>query len=141
MQLAAALRLSDRVHFPGVQSHSQVAEWLGHARAFAQHSVTTTYGDSEGTPVAVLEAAATGLPVVATAHAGIQEAVISGETGFLVPELDVAGMAKAMIRLAEDSQLAGQMGERGRDHMKERYSIETTIGVLSEILHRARTQS
>ena len=136
-QLAAALGIDDRVEFPGRQTHSEVAEWLRRARAFVQHSVVTTYGDSEGTPVGILEAGATGLPVVSTRHAGIKEAVLSGKTGFLVDELDITGMTDAMTTLALKPALAGQMGEQAHRHVSEHYSMEVTIGALSDILHNA----
>ena len=57
------------------------------AHIFLQHSVTCPItGDEEGVPVAILEAMASGLPVVSTFHAGIPEAVVDGKTGFLVSE-------------------------------------------------------
>jgi colanic acid/amylovoran biosynthesis glycosyltransferase len=140
-QLAAALGIDGQVEFPGRQTHSQVAEWLRGARAFVQHSVVTTYGDSEGTPVGILEAGASGLPVVSTRHAGIKEAVLSGKTGFLVDELDITGMANAMKSLALEPALAGQMGAQARRHVGDHYSMEITIGTLSEILHNAAARS
>jgi glycosyltransferase involved in cell wall biosynthesis len=136
-QLAAALGIDGRVEFPGRQTHSEVAGWLRRARAFVQHSVVTTYGDSEGTPVGILEAGATGLPVVSTRHAGIKEAVLSGTTGFLVDELDITGMAEAMTTLALDPALAGQMGAQAHRHVGEHYSMDVTIDTLSRILHAA----
>ena len=53
---------------------------MQHARAFVQHSVTAADGDSEGTPVSILEAGAAGLPVVSTRHAGIPEGVVKGSS-------------------------------------------------------------
>jgi glycosyltransferase involved in cell wall biosynthesis len=107
------------------------------ARAFVQHSVRTTYGDSEGTPVAVLEASATGLPVVSTKHAGIQDAILHRCTGFLVAEQDVNSMADYMLRLASDSRLAAAMGSAGRQFVLENYSAEKSIGQLYGILQKA----
>jgi glycosyltransferase involved in cell wall biosynthesis len=74
------------------------------ATALLQHSVTPVFGraagDSEGTPVVVLEAMACGLPVIGSRHAGIGEVVEHGKSGFLVDERDVAGFSQAMLELA-----------------------------------------
>ena len=75
--------------------------------------------------------------MVSTRHAGIKEAVLSGKTGFLVDELDITGMTDAMTTLALEPALAGQMGAQARRHVGEHYSMEVTIGTLSEILHKA----
>jgi glycosyltransferase involved in cell wall biosynthesis len=107
------------------------------ARAFVQHSVCTTYGDSEGTPVAVLEASAAGLPVVSTRHAGIQEAVIHQRTGFLVAERDVNAMEGYMSQLATDPGLAAALGTAGRKFVSENYSSERSISQLFGILEKA----
>src|SRR5205823_4306575 len=80
------------------------------ARAFVQHSVEASTGDCEGLPVGILEAGASGLPVIATRHAGIPEAVVDGETGVLVAEKDVRGMAHAMAHLLKSPELAGRLG-------------------------------
>lgn len=74
----------------------------------------TTNCDSEGTPVAILEACASGLPVVATRHAGIKDVILHGETGFLIEEGDVHGVAEYMVQLLEDPELAERLGRSGR---------------------------
>ena len=129
-KLAYALRIADKVNFLGVKSHIEVALTMKKARAFVQHSVTPTYGDSEGTPVAVLEAGASGLPVVSTRHGGIKDVVIDGETGFLVQEGDIEGMAERMLRLAKDPSLSGQLGKRARSRICREFSIEKRINNL-----------
>lgn len=135
--LAAGLRVGGSVDFPGRRPHEDVARSMQTARAFVQHSVTASTGDSEGSPVAVLEAGASGLPVVATRHAGIPEAVIEGETGFLVDERDVEGMARHMVDLARDPALAGRLGAAAREHIAAEFSMEKSIGVLRDILAEA----
>ena len=104
------------------------------ARAFVQHSVEAPSGDAEGTPVAVLEAGASGLPVVATRHAGIPDVVIEGKTGLLVEEHDVAGMADAMLRLIDDPPLAANLGAAARDHVRAHFSMERSIDRLWRII-------
>ena len=70
-------------------------------------------GDSEGTPVAILEAAAAGLPVISTLHAGIPDVIEDGKNGFIVEEHDVDGMARCMIEILESPDEARRMGKAG----------------------------
>lgn len=136
-QLADALRIADRVTFTGALPHPQIAQHLGRARAFVQHSLTTSDGNSEGTPVAILEAGAAGLPVVATAHGGIVDCVRDGETGFLVPSGDVEAMAQRMIELAQEPKRAAEMGRRARAHIAASFSQARSIERLWTIIEAA----
>jgi glycosyltransferase involved in cell wall biosynthesis len=110
------------------------------ARAFVQHSVQTSYGDSEGTPVGILEGGAAGLPVVATRHAGIQDVIIDGETGLLVDEGDVDSMAESMIRLGENPVLAAELGKAARKRICAEFSMEKSIdnlwGIIETTIHK-----
>ncbi len=136
-RLAEQLEITDRVSFLGVREHAEVASRMQSARAFVQHSITALSGDSEGTPVAVLEAQASGLPVVSTRHAGIPDVVLEGQTGFLVDEGDVDGMAQAMIRLAQDPNLAQSMGAAGRARVEAEFSMDKSIANLWQIIETA----
>ena len=107
------------------------------ARAFVQHSMTAPSGDSEGIPVAILEAGASGLPVIATRHAGIPEAVVDGETGYLVGEGDVNAMASRMRQLALEPELAGRLGARARAHVREHFRLSDTLVQLWGVLQLA----
>jgi len=107
------------------------------ARGFLQHSIRASDGDSEGTPVAILEAQASGLPVIATRHAGIPDVVIEGRTGFLVDEGDVKRMAEGIARVAEDSPLATALGAAGRSRVLESFTMERSIDRLWGIIERA----
>ena len=110
----AATGLRDRVTLHGAQPHGFARAMLARAAIFIQHSVTAANGDTEGSPVAIAEAMATALPVVATRHSGIPEQVIDGETGLLVAEGDVAGMGAGLGRLLADPAGAMAMGAAGR---------------------------
>jgi len=136
-QMSRVLAISDVVDFLGARPHGQVAAAMLSARAFVQHSVRTSYGDSEGTPVGVLEASAAGLPVVTTKHAGINDVILHGQTGFLVEEGDVEGMAEHMVRLARDPLLAATMGKRGRERICAEFSMEKSIQRLWRIIEAA----
>jgi colanic acid/amylovoran biosynthesis glycosyltransferase len=134
MSLAVALEINDSVNFPGALNHNQVKELMKKACCFVQHSITAQNGDSEGTPVAILEAQAAGLPVVSTKHTGIMEAVIDGETGYLVNERDARSMAFYMLKLIQDKDLCKTMGKKGKMHIKENYSLETHINRIQNII-------
>jgi glycosyltransferase involved in cell wall biosynthesis len=136
-QMTKVLGIEGAVEWMGARPHRDVLDLMRRARAFVQHSVTTASGDSEGTPVAVLEAQASGLPVVATRHGGIPDVVINEETGFLVDEYDVDGMSSLMLRLAVDPDLAAQLGAAGRRRIEENFSMTKRIGVLQSILETA----
>ncbi|MCA9064658.1 MAG: glycosyltransferase family 4 protein [Planctomycetaceae bacterium] len=138
--LAETMGLGNHVQFTGALEHEDVVSHFRTARCFVQHSVIPGYGDAEGCPVAILEAQAAGLPVVATRHAGIVDSVVNGVTGFLVEERDVDGMADHMIRLLTDMPLAVEMGQNARKHIRDNFSIEKHIRCLDQVIAAARRQ-
>ncbi|QPN60702.1 glycosyltransferase [Synechococcus sp. CBW1002] len=135
-QRASDLGLDDRVIFAGLLPPPAIAERLRGARAFLQHSLTAPDGDQEGSPVAVLEAQLSGLPVVATRHAGIPEVVQHGVTGLLVEEGDVAAMAEAIRRLGEDPALAGRLGAAGRRRCQEHFTVQHHLQALQGLIEQ-----
>lgn len=132
--LAEQLGIVEKVEFLGARSHDEVSTAMRSARCFVQHSRVAADGDSEGTPVAIIEAQAAGLPVVATRHAGIPDVVVEGQTGFLVAEGDVEGMAGAMLRLATDAELAGKMGAAARRHVLTNFTAAQSLAGLWRII-------
>ena len=102
-KLVKALHIEHAVELKGIVDHAGVAALMQESRVFVQHSLVPASGDTEGTPVAILEAGAAGLPVVSTKHAGISEAVIHGKTGFLVDEGDIDAMAEYIISTISQS--------------------------------------
>lgn len=137
--LIAELGLKEQITLTGVLKPEEIRELMKRMRAFVQHSVTAANGDKEGTPVTVLEASSSGLPVVSTRHSGIKEAVIDGQTGFLVDEYDITGMAERMITLADSAALAVQMGKAARNHMIANYDIHLRIALLDSIIQSSIT--
>lgn len=125
--------MAGAVVFAGVLTPAEIREWMARARAFVQHSITAANGDQEGTPVSVLEASASGLPVISTFHGGIKEAVVHNKTGFLVKEGDIDGMAASMMTILENSDLAGSMGREGRAHISSHYNQAEQIGALFKL--------
>ncbi|MEM0996699.1 MAG: glycosyltransferase [Bacteroidota bacterium] len=134
LSLVRALKLSNHVQLPGVMPHAQIAAEMQRSRAFVQHSLTAANGDSEGTPVAIMEAGAAGLPVVATRHAGIPDVVQSGKTGLLVEEGDVSGMAAALRKLVVDGALAGKMGAAAHRRIAAEFGLRDRVARLWSII-------
>lgn len=140
--LSVALKLGDSVDFPGVLPPDRIAGLLRASTAFVQHSLEPRYGplagDREGTPVAILEAMMTAVPIISTRHAGIQETVVNGRSGLLVGERDVDGMAAAMVQLGSSTDLTLAMGNHGREdalthHTADRY-LETVRNIIADTL-------
>lgn len=95
-----------------------------------------TRGDN--LPIAVLEAMAAALPVVATATGGLPELVVDGETGFLVEPEDVEGLAAALRRLAEDEPLRLHMGRAAAERVRERFSSSTVAREMVSLYDELR---
>ena len=124
----------------GVQPHSHVLDLLTGADIFVQHSLTARGGDAEGWPVAIAEAAAAGLPVVATRHAGIPEQVVDGVTGYLVEEGDVDAMQEALFALAANPELRKSFGEAARAHIAQ-FDRQRQLAQLQALLQAVITES
>lgn len=132
--LVAELKIKDKVEFSRVLSHKEIAEQMRESRAFVQHSVTTKNGDKEGTPVAIMEASACALPIIATKHGGISDVVIDGETGILVDEHDIKSMSIAMMKMVAEPETASALGRVGYERVKENFSQKISLERLwSEI--------
>jgi colanic acid/amylovoran biosynthesis glycosyltransferase len=136
-QLAADLQLADKIIFTGALPPEKIRKLMEESVAFVQHSVTAESGDSEGTPVAILEAQAAALPVVSTYHAGIPDVVVHNQTGFLVNEHDVEAMAVYMCKLLDETALANRMGNCGRKRIREHFTMEKNLSTLTEIIKEA----
>jgi colanic acid/amylovoran biosynthesis glycosyltransferase len=134
--LAAELGLGEQVQFPGLCPPAAVAERMRGCRAFVQHSLVAPDGDSEGSPVSVMEAQLSGVPVIATRHAGIPEVVLADETGLLVAEGDVGGMAAAIVRLASEPTLAGVMGRAAARRASSRFTVAHHLDAVAALVER-----
>ena len=138
-RLVQDLQLQARVRFLGVKTQPEVADLMRQVRVFVQHSLIAPDGDSEGNPVSVMEAQLSGLPVVATRHAGIPDVVLDGCTGLLVEEGDVQGMAAAMERLMADPGLAARFGSAGRDRVLAGFTLGHHLQALTGFLQQQIT--
>jgi len=135
--LVKALKIENSVIFKGICTPEEVKEDMKKARVFIQHSLTTPINrDKEGTPVAVMEAMASGLPVVATKHAGIQELIVSGENGFLVDEYDYLTMANLMVKIAQDEELVSKIGQNAASSIRENVLIQNNKNLFLEEVNK-----
>ncbi len=126
--------LEDSILLLGKRTPNEIVEILKQSGCFVQHSVVAPGGDSEGSPNSIIEALSAGLPVVSTIHAGIPEMVKHGENGFLVEEHDVDGMAKYMIKIVENPELAKKLGQNARGFIVDNRSIEVQIKKLESVI-------
>ena len=118
--LAQSLGLGDRIRFLGVRS--DVPEVMAAADGYVMSSAW------EGMPIALLEAAAAGLPIVATRVGGNHEVVREGESGFLVPPRDSDALGQAMLRLMDQTpERRREMGEHGREHVRVHYGLGRVV--------------
>lgn len=127
--------LKNNIILYGKMDREKVTEYMQNSLAFIQHSIIASDGDSEGTPVAVLEASLSGLPVISTKHAGIPDVILHEKTGFLVDEKDVEQMSKYIIKLIEDKSLCKQLGANGKEYIQENFSIRHHINVINKIIY------
>jgi colanic acid/amylovoran biosynthesis glycosyltransferase len=126
--------LNPYVRLLGYQPHHVFAEELKKAHIYIQPSVTAQNGDSEGgAPTTLLEAQASGVPVVSSYHADIPEAVINGKSGFLVPERDTNALAERLEYLIAHPEEWSTMGREGRRHVEMNYNICKEAGNLENI--------
>ena len=133
-RLSAELGLREVVTFLGYVPDS--------SRVAAGTDIAILASDNEGTPVALIEAAAAGRPAVATAVGGVPEVVVPG-AGLLAPRADYPALAAALIRLACDTPLRTRMGARAREHVLRQFSIERLLSDIAdlyeELLARSRS--
>jgi colanic acid/amylovoran biosynthesis glycosyltransferase len=125
--------IGSHVKFLGSVSHAEITRMMLEADVFILPSVTATNGDSEGLPIVILEASSCGLPIISTYHAGIPEAIVDGETGYLTKEHDVVALAEALDALLESPALREQLGAGGRKLMCGKFDIRRQAESLESI--------
>jgi len=128
--LTASLGMRDRVEFLGAIPHVAVLSWMRKAAMLVLPGIRTATGREEGLGMVLLEAAATGLPIVGSRVGGIPECMLEGKTGFLVPERDEDALARRMAELLEDPVRRHRMGAAGRALVEDRFDIDRQTAVL-----------
>ena len=130
--LAAQMGLAEAVTFAGFLNQKELYDLYAASHIFMHPSEMTPDSNQEGVPNSMLEAMATGLPVVATLHGGIPEAVDNNLTGFLLPERDAEGLQAALQKLAGSAELWAQMGAAASASIRENFEHSRQIEKLED---------
>jgi glycosyltransferase involved in cell wall biosynthesis len=138
--LAAELGLAERVHLPGWLDSADVPSWFAAADVVLAPSRIGRDGWTEGQGLSIIEAMASGRPVVATRTGGIPETITDGQTGLLVRPSDPAAVAGAVRLLVESPELASAIARRGSDSVRTRFDRSVTAGRFDGI-YRAQLES
>ncbi|MCE9518271.1 MAG: glycosyltransferase [Verrucomicrobia bacterium] len=136
-KLRDELGLQDKVTFAGFLNGSELCELYQRSHVFLHPSRMTDDQNQEGVPNSMLEAMATGLPVIATQHGGIPEAVRDGVSGILVAERDRAALHEAMISLATDDHRWSRLSASAAEDVRENFAAVAQIAKLESVYDEA----
>jgi glycosyltransferase involved in cell wall biosynthesis len=128
------LCLQDKVVLTGAKPQSQLRRRLAAANVFVLPSVIDPEGGMDNLPTVIMEAMATGLPVVSTNIGGIPEMVIENETGFLVQPGDAVAMADAINKIVGDASMARRLGQSAYEQARTLFSIEKNVRELCALM-------
>jgi glycosyltransferase involved in cell wall biosynthesis len=117
--LEAMLGRTPQIHLLGSQSHDRVRDYLKAADLFVLPSVDRP-GETEGTPTVVMEAMATGLPIITTNSGGAKHVVAAIQGVTVVPQRNSRALAEAIFRLAQDSGLRKHVGQLNQERIKSK---------------------
>ncbi len=134
---AKGLGIAGSVRFAGFLSEEELRRLYHESHLFVHPSQLTADQNQEGIPNSMLEAMATGLPVVATLHGGIPEAVENGRTGLLTEERDVGGLLASLRALARDKQRWEVMGREAAESVREHFGQPAQIARLEGFYREA----
>jgi len=136
MKLAYDYGLAGKfIRFTEALGRDEVAKVLGKATIFVFPSLR------EGLPLSVLEAMACGVPVVGSDVPGINDVIINGENGLLVPARDPKALAKAVLTLLNDEDLRRELGQKARKLVTEKYCWDSVISKIENIYYEAIKES
>ena len=128
------LNLQNRVVLPGAKQQREVRQRLAAANVFVLPSIIDPEGGMDNLPTVIMEAMATGLPVVSTKIGGIPEMVVENETGFLLRPGDAVALADAIEKVINNLSLAQKLGQAGCERAQELFSIEKNVRELCALL-------
>ncbi|MBI5832011.1 MAG: glycosyltransferase [Armatimonadetes bacterium] len=132
--LALAADLGVGLELPGQIPPEHVRGWLAQASALALPSRVTASGDRDGLANVILEAMATGVPVMSTPAGSAEDAIAHGQTGLLVPPGDPAALAEALSRVLADGVLAAGLVAKARARVEHRFDLEVNTARLARWL-------
>ena len=129
--------LEGRIELLGPRTQDEVSRFLRTANCYVQPSVVTHTGKMEGIPVALMEAMASGIPVVATSISGVPELVRPGDTGWLVPPEDAAALAEALVEIYRDPAEAGRRADLGQKWVLKEFELSSNVRKLAALFDRS----
>jgi colanic acid/amylovoran biosynthesis glycosyltransferase len=135
-QLARELNVDARVSFTGFISQEQLRDIYYRSHIFLHPSQTGRDGNQEGIPNSMLEAMASGLPVFATQHGGIPEAIENGVSGVLVSERDHEELARALLNAAQDPVFLSRIARSGAEVVRKNFDLRAQARRLEDIYLR-----
>lgn len=136
--LAGELGVSESVELCGFLSQPQLAELYARSHVFLHPSEMPQDQNQEGVPNSMLEAMATGLPVLATTHGGIPEAVTHERTGLLVPERDDEALFRALEQITADTASLYILGQAAARAVREEFEHRKAVERLESYYDEAR---
>jgi len=131
--LADSLRIHDRVSFPGFVNQDRLRDLFYGSHIFLHPSQLGSDGNQEGVPNSMLEAMATGLPVFATSHGGIPEAIENGVSGVLVAERDHEALANVLLKAAKNPEVLAQFGRAGAEAVAQKFDQSVQVERLEDL--------
>ncbi|PYL65816.1 MAG: colanic acid biosynthesis glycosyltransferase WcaL [Verrucomicrobia bacterium] len=132
-ELARELKIENCVSFTGFISQEELRKIFYASHIFLHPSETGRDGNQEGVPNSMLEAMASGLPVFATQHGGIPEAIEHGTSGVLVPERDHEALARALLDASQDRHLLSRLAREGAAAVAAKFAQPAQVRRLEEI--------
>lgn len=139
-RLIRDLDMEDWIELPGWLDQTQVRTYLEETTIFALPCIVAANGDRDGIPAVLMEAMAMAKPCVSTTVSGIPELIEDSHSGLLVPEKDEIALADALSRLLDDPQLAGQLGQAGREKVRRAFDLDHVTDQLLHLLADVLTE-
>ena len=140
-EMARQLNIVDQVTFAGFASQPELRDLFYSSHIFLHPSETAADGNQEGVPNSMLEAMATGLPVFATTHGGIPEAIENDVSGVLVPERDADALARRLIEMTAQPEALSAIARRGAESVAEKFEQRAQVRKLEDCYFEAMTAS
>ena len=135
-RMVKALKLENSIQLLGAISHEYIAKEMAEAFCYVQHSVTAFDGDSEGLPNTILEAAASGIPIVATPHAGISDVLIHKSSALLCEENNIDQLSEYLNLVIARPEYANNLAKNARTYVDNNHDLNDTLLKLEAIISR-----
>ena len=128
------LRLDGIVHLEGRRSEAEIRGFFSRAHVYVAPFIETDSGDKDGIPTSLLEAMASGMPVVATDAGSITEVIEDGNDGMIVPQRDPAALADAIQALLDSPELRSRLGRQASVKVRGQFDVGTCEDVFHDRL-------